>query len=322
MLRRIAVADLGFHSILYLLAQKEPDNTIQSLHHEIFAAPLDSAEWNKAVIQDSALAETIAILHHFKELAKIQHADGFAMVGTHVFRTIQNQKAVCDTIFSQTDLSLEILSGSDEARWSYWGAVHGRSVNGTRTVIDIGGGSTEIIQGDDSHLFHSVSLDMGAVTLTRDWIKRDPPLLAGLKRLEAEVTAVLQDRMKPHLNPSGVCIGVGGTGTTLAALALNLETYESQKVDGFWLQKTVLESFIHRMAEMRLAQRKAYLKLDPARADIILAGCLIMKVFMAQAQCEQILISDRGLRYGIALREFGLISNSKSPDGYSINKWK
>lgn len=306
MLQRVAVTDLGTNSLLYLHAQREPGHGVTSVHHEMAPVRLGVAARDKGVIQESALAETITVLHHFKELAESVHADRFVVVGTYVFRKAQNRNSVCEAIRSETGLSLEILSESDEAKWSYWGAVHGRSIDTGHTVIDIGGGSTEIIHGDDSGVVDSVSLELGAVTLTKKWIKHDPPQLAELNRLEIEVAGLLRNGLKSPFNPSTLCIGVGGTGTTLAALALNLQTYVANEVDGFYLDSVSLKNLIARMAGMTLRQRRILLKTDPERADIILAGALILKGFLIQAHCDRVMISDRGLRYGIALREFGL----------------
>jgi exopolyphosphatase/guanosine-5'-triphosphate,3'-diphosphate pyrophosphatase len=310
MLRRVAVVDVGTNSIMYLLARNDRQKRIVPVHQEHHNGRLGRMVSKEGIIQEIPIREAITCLVSFKKLAEEHHADRLVAVGTHVFRKAENRKAVCERLDAETHLSLEILSERDEANWSYQGAVYARTMDGRRTVLDIGGGSTEIVQGSGVHISRYESLEFGAVSMTEKWIEHDPPHAVEMNRIESAVSAAWQHTFSTKENIFTPCIGVGGTVSTLAALTLGLDVYNSESIDGFWLDFTKLQNLIDFMAGMTLSQRKRFLPFDPERADIILAGSLILKVCMIQMECRRIFISDRGLRFGIALREFGAVPSS------------
>lgn len=307
MLQRIAVVDVGTNSIIYLLAQKEHHKRIEPVHQEHHDVRLGRMVWETGLIQEKPILEAISCLKQLYALAIKQHSDSIICVGTHIFRKAGNRHKVCERIFSETNLPIEILSESEEASWSFRGAVYGRAFPGTQTVIDIGGGSTELIQGTDGLISRFKSIELGAVTLTEKWITHDPPDDDEIKHLESAVTATWRNTVKGSINATGLCVGVGGSVTTLAALVLGLEVYDSKCIDGILVDLKTVQKLIDHMSGMNLAKRKKVLKSDPKRADIILAGAIILKVSMHEMHCSQIFISDQGLRFGIALREFGAV---------------
>jgi exopolyphosphatase/guanosine-5'-triphosphate,3'-diphosphate pyrophosphatase len=129
--------------------------------------------------------------------------------------------------------------------------------------------------------------------------------------LNGEITEI-ENTIQTKLNGTagdllekGQClIAVGGTATTLAALALNLETYSGDAVDGQILTQSKIREFVNRFCQLTLTEKKQLLRLDPARADIILAGTLILNGLLNRGNFNEITVSDHGLRHGIALREF------------------
>ena len=302
-MHRVAVVDVGTHSILYLLAEIDAKREVVSVYQEIQSVRLGRNVDNVGTIQGEVLSEALQVLKHYRELASKQEAEQIVVVGTQVFRTAKNEETVREAIQRETGLNLLILTEKEEAEWSYQGAVYGRDLEGPTSVGDIGGGSTEIILSDGDKIVDFESIRLGAVGLTEKFIHHDPPLQTECGSMEEHVLSSLEEVTNSLLKPGKRLVGVGGTVTTLAALDLRLKKYDPDRVDGYSMRYSNIEDMTDRMKRIPLAERKNLLKLDPKRADIILAGATVLKACMASGGFEEVIVSDRGLRFGIALRE-------------------
>lgn len=299
----MAVIDVGTHSVLYLLVEKNARGDAISLFQEIQSVRLGRNVDNAGTIQGEVLTEALQVLKHYRALASQQEADQIVVVGTHVFRAARNRKTVCKRIQNETGLNVEILIEKEEAEWSYRGAVYGRKWLGQNTVVDIGGGSTEVVLGKENEIVDWESTNLGAVGVTERFIHHDPPLPTEFSAMETSVFSSLKDKGASLLKQGERLIAVGGTATTLAALDLRLKKYDPHRVDRYVMRYSTIENILDRMKRIPLAKRKKLLKLDPDRADIILAGATILKICMRLGRFEEVIVSDRGLRFGIALRE-------------------
>jgi exopolyphosphatase/guanosine-5'-triphosphate,3'-diphosphate pyrophosphatase len=167
-------------------------------------------------------------------------------------------------------------------------------LTGPRTVVDIGGGSTELVVGDTA-IRSVVSLPIGSVVLTERHVAHDPPTAAERDALLTEIDAALATADKPV----APIVGIAGTVTTFAAIALGLDDYDATRVHGLRLARADLEREVARLGAMRLDDRRRTPGLQPKRADVIWAGGLILSRVLARADADACLVSDRGVRWGL-----------------------
>jgi exopolyphosphatase/guanosine-5'-triphosphate,3'-diphosphate pyrophosphatase len=166
-------------------------------------------------------------------------------------------------------------------------------------VFDIGGGSTEVIRGsvgDCTNLERSVSMNIGSVRLTERHVHGDPPDAAELSAITEDIEAGLS---QAPLEDPGTLVGVAGTMTTLAAIDNELDTYDPAVVHGAVLRKSAIERIFDRLSEMPLERRRRVPGLEPARADVIIAGTLIALRLLERCRADEVLVSDRGVRWGL-----------------------
>ncbi|MBI3788026.1 MAG: Ppx/GppA family phosphatase, partial [Ignavibacteriales bacterium] len=207
-------------------------------------------------------------------------------------------------ISQELGFTIEVLSGDEEAELTYLGAISEFLEADSQqnfAVLDIGGGSTELTTGIGSRVTNKQSLDIGCVRLTERIFKTSPPLALsierGVKQIQEHLAAY------PLLPAHAKLIGVAGTLTTLAALDLNLPTYDKERVSGHILTLESIQRIFHILKTKSVEELTAYPQILAGRADVLLAGIMILLEVMKKIRADQITVSDRGLRYGIALRE-------------------
>lgn len=281
-----------------------PDGTIRPCAQEIRNVRLGEG-LSSTGIQQASLNRLIPVLSEFKNLAANHQCKRIIVVGTHVFRDASNAEAVCRHVMGETGLRIKILSPDEEALWSYHGAVYDQPEIKNPSVVDIGGGSTEISCPDGTGI-KTISMNIGAVTLTERHLRSDPPLNHELEAVNSEIDKALRTAGYPA-NTGDRLIGTGGTVTTLAAVQKKMKQYEADKVHGQNLSlnevQTLLENMVHRSQK----ERQMQIQFDPSRADIIIAGTMILNRIMIQGSYDTLKVSDRGLRFGIALREWSAV---------------
>jgi exopolyphosphatase/guanosine-5'-triphosphate,3'-diphosphate pyrophosphatase len=307
-LNRVAVIDVGTNSVLYLLAERRGRDDVISGHQEIRTTRLGRLLASEGRIGERELAKTCAVLKDFRSLAEHQKADKLVCVGTQAFRKAENRSEALDRILKKSGISVEVLSETGEAEWSFRGAVYKRALNSPVLVADIGGGSTEFVRGESSRPIRCASVPVGAVVLTEKHLHHDPPAPEEYERMDAEIRAGISGPLSELTSEGMRLICVGGTATTLAALELGLESYDPRRVDGCMLPSESVKRWIQRLRPVKLAQKRRMVRIDPERADILTAGLMVLDAVTGIGRFKAFRTSDRGLRFGIALRELNLIS--------------
>jgi exopolyphosphatase/guanosine-5'-triphosphate,3'-diphosphate pyrophosphatase len=165
-------------------------------------------------------------------------------------------------------------------------------------VVDVGGGSTEVSIAEAGGALRASSLPLGSVRLTERCIREDPVTTAEVDALREAVRAETRG-VEPL--PRARVVAVAGTATTLAALELSLDPYDADRVEGVTLSCPTLEAWIRRLAGLPLERRRALAGLEPARADVIVAGAVILAEVLARLAAERFEVSGRGVRWGVAL---------------------
>lgn len=228
-----------------------------------------------------------------------------AVVGTSALRDAAGGDAFLNEARQILGEHPRVIAGDEEAALTFRGALSGLKLSGDLLVFDIGGGSTELIAGSASSASapaSRVSLDIGSVRLFERHVSSDPPTAGELGAIEADIARELATAAPLVLARSQwrpTLVGVAGTVTTLKAMELGLTPYDGARVHGAVLTLSVVEGLCAKLTSLPLAARQQLPGLDPKRADVIVAGAVIARDLLRRAKAPEMLVSDRGVRFGL-----------------------
>ena len=246
------------------------------------------------------------MLAEYAALVRAHGVDRLRMVATSATRDAANRGDFVAMVHDVLGIEPEVISGDEEADLSFAGAVNGLpGLHGRVLVADIGGGSTELIVGSpgtDGPL-STRSVDVGSVRLTERHLHDDPPTRAQIVSTEADVRdAIDLARIGVPLREASTVIGVAGTVTTLAALALGLGRYDSARVHGARIPAGHVRAVTGRLLTMTRAERAALPAMHRGRADVICAGALILRTLLDEMHVAELVVSEHDILDGIVLR--------------------
>lgn len=285
------------------MAEISDKGVLHPVSQKLFNVRLGKGVENFKKIEHSSLDKCLEILKKLKKLAQVQQSEKLIAVGTEVFRKAENRDQILKSIRKQTGLEVRVLSEKEEAEASFSGAVAGSRVRGEGWVVDVGGGSTEIIFGKQRQVIDFISMPLGAVGLTEKFIKSDPPSVQEISDLRNKVFTELNQYSIIKNFSSKMMIGVGGTITTAAAIHCNLKQYDPDVIQGKELRFFEIQAIVKRLCVVSLSERQNILSFDPERADIIIAGLVIVQSIMEAGNFQKIRVSDLGVRFGLAVKE-------------------
>lgn len=299
----IATIDIGTNTVLLLIAEVKTNGAFNTLAYEQRIPRLGKGVDASKNLHHDSMQRVLDVLLEYKSIINRLNVEKTVVCGTSAVRDAHNREEFRRAVQSQTGFELEVLSGSDEAFWTFRGAISGIPGITKATVIDIGGGSTEITIGSAKEILHSVSLDVGSVRLAERFFKHDPPTHP---ELESAITFVEDELVKAarfdFTNSS--LVGVAGTATSLALFAQGRRDFSIAAVANYRLNvETVYQLF----RTLRAMPAREILELSPlmkGREDVIAAGALILREIMAHFKFKEMIVSERGVRYGLALREW------------------
>ncbi len=252
-------------------------------------------------LADDACARTLACLRDYGADLRAAGVTRLDVVGTSALRDALGGEELCAAAAEVLGVRPRVISGEEEARLTFTGAVLGLDVAGDVLVVDVGGGSTEIItgvlRGADASVETALSLDVGSVRLFERHVRHDPPPAAELEQARSAVRAALATVPTPS-RPRRL-VGVAGTVTTLAAVAQGIDPYDGARLHGASLDRSTVTRVLEDLAAMPHAARSAVPGLEPARADVILTGGVVVETVMDWAGAEHLVVSDRGVRWGL-----------------------
>jgi exopolyphosphatase/guanosine-5'-triphosphate,3'-diphosphate pyrophosphatase len=297
---KIATIDIGTNTVLLLLAKLGPDGALVPLLHEQRFPRLGRGVDANGRLAPDAMTRVITVLEEFRALLTPHRPDRVILCGTSAVRDAHNQDEFIDRVGRETGLTLEVLSGEDEACWMYRGALSGIHDIQRATVVDIGGGSTEIVTGNRKAIDRTISLQIGSVRLTERFLRHDPPTDP---ELEAAITEIENGlALAGDFSFAGsTLVGVAGTATSLALLAQGATAFET--VSGYRMLYLVVDHLFRTLRSMPSGMIRNLSAAMEGRADVITAGALILREVMAHFGFDEIVVSERGLRYGLVLRE-------------------
>ena len=294
---RIAAVDIGTNSTRLLISEYKNGN-YNVLERDLIVTRLGEGVDKNKYLKKEAIKRTVNALQQYDKKIKEYNVKNTKVVGTSALRDVKNKDDFIELLSKKTSLKLKIISGNKEAKYIYKG-VKTDVNNNDFLIIDIGGGSTEFIWKRKNKIIEK-SLDIGAVRLTERIIKnsKNPLTKIDYDHLKEEINTVLKEENIDKFKTKNL-IGVGGTITTLGAMDLRLEKYNSQKIHQYILSKKDVNKLFKKLSESSFLERKKLPGLNEKRADIIIAGAFILKLVMEILNIKNIQISERGILFGL-----------------------
>ena len=307
---RVAAVDLGTHATRLLIADVE-HGRIGEIERDLVFTKLGEDVDRRRRLLPLPIARVRNCLSDYRRRIEAQGAERTLAVGTSAIRDAENGEAFLGEVEWSYGFTTRLLSGDEEGSLTFRGATSDRKPSERTLVVDIGGGSTELVTGDG----FQVSVDLGCVRLAERFLHGDPPSRRELDACAEHVRATLP--AAPSLDGA---IGVAGTVTTLAALDLGLDEYDSERVQGHRIAAPAASGLLDGLAGLPLEERRRVPALEPERAPVIVAGALILRELLAWSGLDEIEASERDLLHGAVLEATELpapVEGAAPPGAYT-----
>jgi len=301
---RFAVVDVGTNSIKFHVGERQAGRGWTRVVDRAEVTQLGEGLREGGDITPGALDRAIAAIRGMVEEADRLGARGIVGVATAGVRMAANSREVVDRIHAETGLDLTTISGEDESRLAYLAATGSLPASdGTRATFDTGGGSTQLTFGHGTEVDERFSVNVGAVRFTEAFGLAD---IVPDARLQAAKDAIANDltRLDGRTRPDAL-VGLGGGLTNMAAVKHGLATYDPDVVHGTVMDRAEIERQIELYRSRDAEARRSIVGLQPKRAEVILAGALIVRTVMDKLGSDALTVSDRGLRHGVLIERFG-----------------
>lgn len=305
-MKRVAALDLGTNSFLCLIAEGDRTGIKKILSDNLKIVRLGENINQTQVFTAAALQRADDCLTEFKKIIDKFQVDEVLAMATSAARDALNQEEFF-YICKKHNIPTRIISGQDEARITFQGTTalidSKKADSRKKLVIDIGGGSTELILGKETDILYSQSLNIGGVRLTETEITSQPVSEEEqnrlIKRIEGELKTAIREIKKQGVD---VVIAVAGTPTALAAAEIG--QFEVEKIDGYQFSIDKINKWVERLKTSSVQDKIDKLKIAPGRADIIYVGAVILATIIKNLNLTSLEVSTKGVRYGIALELF------------------
>lgn len=290
----IASVDIGTNTVLLTIAQRsQSDGSLTILEDFHSIARLGQGVDSVRIIQQDAILRAESILLKYRELCAKYKVGSIRAVGTSCLRDAANRDEVCLRLSQTLGARVEVISGDEEARLCFLGSIEN---DFPTTIVDIGGGSTELISGKDGEIEYRTSIDIGAVRLTERYFKELPPSKENVNQALQDIKQALSVLPRSKMY---ALRAVAGTPTTLAAMVLKMPDFNADAIHNFQLYYEDIQTIASKLSQLTLAEIITIPGVHPGRADILLAGVLILTSIMEYSRQTICTVSTKGLRYGV-----------------------
>jgi exopolyphosphatase/guanosine-5'-triphosphate,3'-diphosphate pyrophosphatase len=301
---RVAAIDQGTNSIRLLVLEPVPDGDPTEVARDMVITRLGQGVDRTGRIDPEALRRTVKVLARYCRRSRALGAERIRVAATSAVRDAANRDDFAAAVRDLADSKLEVISGEREAGLSFLGATRSLddSVSPPYLVLDIGGGSTELVIGGRPGIAdHAISTRMGSVRLTERFVHHDPPAGEELAMIARAIGDVLDEAetMVP-VGDARSLVAVAGTATTLQAIALGLDHYDPERIHRTWLARDDAERVLADLVRMTTPERAALPVMAPGRGDVIVAGALILTTVMRRLGFERALASETDILDGLA----------------------
>jgi exopolyphosphatase / guanosine-5'-triphosphate,3'-diphosphate pyrophosphatase len=309
---RVAAIDCGTNSIRLLVADVPPEGAHTDLLRRMEIVRLGQGVDATGRLAPEAIERTRVVLAEYAAQSRDLGVEAVRMVATSATRDAANRDDFEKMVMATLGQPADVVPGSEEAELSFLGATaslgaaaqaHGSPPpRAPFLVVDIGGGSTEFVLGDGSGVRAARSVDIGCVRLTERHLHGDPPTADEIGRAEADIRAALADVLDVvPVAEAGSLVGLAGSVTTVAALALDLPAYDPVAIHGSRIPVSAVRSVAAGLLTATRRRRAALPVMHPGRVDVIGAGALVLRVIMDAFELDEVAVSEHDILDGIAL---------------------
>jgi exopolyphosphatase/guanosine-5'-triphosphate,3'-diphosphate pyrophosphatase len=309
---RVAAVDCGTNSIRLLVADVPPEGPHTDVLRRMEVVRLGEGVDATGRLSPAAIERTRIVLAEYAAAARDLGAADVRMVATSASRDAANRADFESMVTSTLGRLPDVVTGREEAELSFRGATaslataaaaHGvRAPHPPFLVVDIGGGSTEFVLGDERGVRAARSVDVGCVRLTERHLHDDPPTAAQIARSEADIRAALAAvAAEVPVREAATLVGLAGSVTTVAALALHLPAYDADAIHGSRIAVDDVRTVTADLLAATRARRAAMPVMHPGRVDVIGAGALVLRVTMDELGMDEVVVSEHDILDGIAL---------------------
>ncbi len=293
---KCAAIDIGTNTVLLLIAEKNGE-ALTDIADVSNIVRLGEDLVRSGSLKKEAISRTIEGLRNYLGIIESNTVDKIICVGTEALRKAKNGNEFVARVKDMFGLDIEIISGRDEAYYTYLSVSNDEVLQcSDMTIVDIGGGSTEIIDGAENRFAGYVSLPIGSVVLTDAYVSHDPPRADELHNVSSFIRENLTNL---RMNKNGPLIGTAGTVTNIAALILGLNEYDKSRIHGYAIRMKDLEGLIASLRPLKSSARRDVPGMEAGREDIIVQGAMILKEVMLHGGFESCIVSAAGVRYGL-----------------------
>lgn len=300
--RHLAVIDIGTNSARMLIFRNDQGKLVR-VNKSVRYTRMGQGVNQTGRLHPDAEKRNIEALEEYKQIAADYAVEDFYLFGTSAMRDAENTAAYLDAVKEKLGFEIEVISGEAEAELGFVGV--SQCFEEKILIFDIGGGSTEFIYGKDNEIKRMMSINLGCVRCTEEFIFSDPPTFQELERMNEKIYAEFEKRTRGFLPTKPYkLIGIGGTATSLSTIKQELKTYCSEMVHESTISKDELEHIIDSLANKTIKERQNMVGLEAKRADIILAGAfLLLNIFKITGE-NSFTVCDYDNLEGAAYRHF------------------
>ena len=293
----LAAIDIGTNSVKLLVGRVTGQRVAPLLHRSMITRLGEGLQKSGEISPDAA-DRTIAALAELRALAQERGAEELQAVGTLALRAAKNGRAFVERAAREAGLEIRVLTGEEEAKLSFLGAT-GASRAPQVLGIEIGGGSTQVMVGTHSTLHASWSLPMGAVTLTEEFLKSDPPAAEEMTAMSAAIRRHLQT-VVARVGTEGELVGIGGTVSAILTQLRKTDGVDPREFHQTSVSFETISALSIHLSLKTVADRER-LGIEKGRADIITAGAWILTAAMSHLEASSLRASAHGLRHGLLI---------------------
>lgn len=301
--KKYATIDTGSNSILLYIAFIDEQGSFRRIIDKSEITRLGKDLHKTGILSEDSTMKSLEVFKEYRKICDENGVPEIASVGTMALRMAKNSNEFIEKVTEETGISIEIISGEEEARLSYLAVKSGIGIKNKTIIFDIGGGSTEFIYCDETGIKNRFSANIGAVRFTEDLLKSDPVKPDELKSagelINKEISVINFEKGIKSL------IGSGGTVTHLAAVRHKMINYLPDIIQGTVITLDELKTQITEFSRKTIEERMKIPGLEPKRADVILAGALIIKSILMHSGMNSFTVSDYGVRHGLMFDRFG-----------------
>jgi exopolyphosphatase/guanosine-5'-triphosphate,3'-diphosphate pyrophosphatase len=306
--RLLAAIDLGTNTVRVLVAEADPVTGLVPRWADQAVARLGEGVAGRGTLAAAAADRALAVVRGYRDRARALGAAEVLLVATAAVRQARDGGEFVARLRAEPGICPRVASGDEEAHLTLLGATWRLGgTTGIAGLLDVGGGSTEVLVADGARVLATVSLDLGVVQLVERFFVHDPVEPRELSACRAYVDGRLRDEAWPRIRPyrPTTLVATAGTPTTLAALDLGLRVYDPARVQGHRLSVFAIARLTAWLAALPLAERTRTPGLEPGRADVIVPGGIVLAAVLAGLGLPVAVVSDAGLREGVLLDAVG-----------------